>query len=580
MAIMREELYAFIPMDDDIKTRYDSFWALQPMDRDQFDALNLMLRNQLDPEFDCQSMQVLPADTGWGKSRVGLHWLWIMHNVFGKRPMLILPPNLRTQWKALLKLAEIDEYDLYSYNQIRGTIGKAREVMDPLTGEVLTERDEAKIKHPYLMRDNGPTGPFYGTEHWLETCRDPGVCMLFDESQNMKNKTSAQHWAAFELIRWAMYADGAECYGIHLSASMIDKKENWAPLYRICGLINERVLYQQNPATGMLEYQQHGVGCALNHARQIDEEVVELILDDYDVSAKNLPFILNNLWTEVFRDHLVVPVTDPIYCDPETGEPYKRERNNLFIELCEEGMEMTAAGIQMLRRAHILDDNGRVDVAAANRSFAVVQKALMMMCSGKVPDTARKAMEILTEERTDGKTPKVVIAASFKEDQQRLYRELQFFGCQILNGDVPAGQARQDMMDLLNQPDNECQVLIITGQVGGTGCSLHDTDGDFPRTIFVLPSFHFVNDFQCTGRTYRRGMRSDVTVNMIYGKNAGLESLVINALMKSRVGLDVMQEGSGRVYPGQFEIIIENEDENDQPLRQQLEASRAEMEMD
>ncbi|MFS8158927.1 MAG: hypothetical protein ACMG6E_01700 [Candidatus Roizmanbacteria bacterium] len=540
-----------------------------PLDPDQVDALMHILIAHVDPTHEVQRVQILPADTGYGKTRIAMYLAWIYEHVFDMQILTICPANLRVDWIANLKAIGVKPLKVLSYQELRGTVGRQVKTRQP-DGSVVVEQAPGKISaHKYLTRENGKMGPFYATDLWREICSNR-VAIIFDESSAIKNDDSAQHCAAVELIKTAVCGEDYDCFVMHLTAAMIDKPKNWASLFRAVGLINQRTLYHQNPYLNVLEWEQYGVGEVRDIGLTIDAVATKRIFQNYPVSAKQLPVILDKLWERVFRPHMVCPVTDPVYANPETGVPYVRLRQNKFVVLDDEGVAMANEAIYMMRSAGILDEAGGVNVDRANSNFGLIQKALMLLCRAKVKTLIRLCIEDLSAKRLDGHECKLILCVPFKEDQQIIREGLELFGVEVLNGEVPIGHPRNKIIDKFNEANSECRVLIMTPEVGGIGVNLHDTDGRFPRIMNVLSTFNFLAMFQATGRSWRRGLRSNVEVNIIYGKNSAYESILVNAMVKSKTGMNVMMPGSNRVFPGSYDICIEDEKPTDAHLRDLL----------
>ena len=139
-------------------------------------------------------------------------------------------------------------------------------------------------------------------------------------------------------------------------------------------------------------------------------------------------------------------------------------------------------------------------------------------------------------------------------------RKLAFYSPLLLNGDVTKANDRKEILQKFNAPDLKHRVLIISPQVGGIGVSLDDKDGRFPRRMHIVPSHNFLDMYQSAGRLYRRGMKSDSWVDFVYANNASLEQVLVSTLAKSVIADLVLKPGSGRTFPGAYDINIEDYD--------------------
>ena len=62
----------------------------------------------------------------------------------------------------------------------------------------------------------------------------------------------------------------------------------------------------------------------------------------------------------------------------------------------------------------------------------------------------------------------------------------------------------------------EVRVFVMNVVAGGTGISLHDTEGGRPRFMFRFPNFRALESIQFAGRAYRSGVASDVRTRGVY----------------------------------------------------------------
>lgn len=541
-------VYDILPLDDAQLRRIEAFRETTPLDLDQEVALVEILRRFMDEDVtELHKVQLLPADTGWGKTRVSVYVALCLEVCFDIKSMVICPANIRNQWRDEMGKANLKPLGIYSYEEIRGQKGGTR------TRKGVAYVKPPMCKHPYLTRDGGEKGPFHYTQQWEQALIE-GVFLIIDESQKLKND-SGQHYAVIELIHSLCHIEPMHSRVLHLTASFVDKNENLRNLMRCFGYTKKNVMMQQNPARGIIEWRKHGLGEVMKVAEQIDQRKSNdaLIAVHRKVNSSTLHIIFGHLWVNVLRSHVVIPVKDAVYKHPVTGIPFKRERINGFFDLDSKGRAMAIKAIRGLRMAGVIREDGFVDFRAANNSFGIIQKSLMLLCESKLQTIVRLALHEL---RTTNK--KLVLCIPFIKGQETVFKELELYSPLILNGDCKMDD-RPDIIAKFNKPNNDCRVIIMTPQVGGVGVSLHDTDGRFPRVFIGPPTFNFMDWFQATGRIYRRGMMSDTKVILVYAANAPLESVLVNSMAKTALCKDVIIPGSGRVFPGEFDIYIENE---------------------
>lgn len=77
---------------------------------------------------------------------------------------------------------------------------------------------------------------------------------------------------------------------------------------------------------------------------------------------------------------------------------------------------------------------------------------------------------------------------------------------------VRGGQSAEDRQSQIDAfQKNQNRIIVVNAAAGGTGVSLHDVDGKFPRVSLISPSFSATVFKQVLGRIYRNGMTSDAT---------------------------------------------------------------------
>ena len=481
-----------------------------PLDPDQLDAYNILLKkyNNINTP-----VQLLPADTGWGKTRVITRVAHKLYNQYNLQPFIICPANLRLQWIKIMQDSNLPYNYIFSYDQIRIS------------------------KHPFLIKSK--TGKYFMTQQWKNICHK--LFIIFDESQLIKNKTSARHMACFELIKQALKIKDENYMQTRiafLTACSIDKHSNWETLYRNFGISKKNLL--QSNINYIYEY-----GCKLNK-----DETIKIINPpiDNDFSTQINNKILHTLWINVFREHFVINVIDPIYVNPNNNIPYKRNRINGFYSIDKNNLPLIEKGIKKIKSV-FYDENDKNNI-----NIAKLQSGLIDICKAKVPTIIKIALKDLNKDNYT----KIILCIPFLDDQLRVFEALEEFKPLLLNGKIQFNE-RVNIINKFNEHNSIYRIIIMTPQVGGVGISLHDTHGKFPRNIYILPTFHFQDMFQTTGRTYRRGLRSDTFVCFIYGNNSLLEPVISNTLAKTTIAHDVMIPGSGRKFPGNFKIFIENE---------------------
>uniref|UniRef100_A0A6C0CGU2 Helicase ATP-binding domain-containing protein n=1 Tax=viral metagenome TaxID=1070528 RepID=A0A6C0CGU2_9ZZZZ len=562
---------------------------------EQADAVREYMKRVFPPSG--QNFQWLQAEKGVGKTHVASEIAKKLYEEYGIRPLIICLPGLFEHWKRFMDGLGIPVWDMISWHSLAGRISKKGGV--PV----------GKINHKYLVREAEAMGPFHVTEEFINICRQ-GCFLIFDESQKIKNTTAAMHWAAHALVASAIAEVPDKCCGLQVSAGILSKDTSYECLYRmlnLCGHHTDMYKYDQRFGYRWVDY---GLGTAYNYACLMDAnktneifsrklgcsmEFRDLNLRYRIQDKKQIPDILKWLWEELMINHWAISVDSIVF-------QHEVVRRNAFYILPAEEAEICIAAILGLKRANIIDKDG-VNAQAARGNMALIQSAMMKLAHSKIGILIRKTKELLRA----NPTAKVMLGIPFKADQEYVAEELKIYSPLILNGDVPhnetitfvgptgdkvTGNHRDEIVAKFNTPSVKHRLLICTPEVGGVGLSMHDhvepneeqmkalpmfktpEEALFPRFLLAISGYNFDAMDQLFGRITRHGMRSPATVIAVYAKNAPLESVLVNTMIKSGVAKGSLLDKT-RIFPNEYNIWIENETEDDAPLREMLEKMRA-----
>lgn len=479
------------------------------LDKDQKLILKDLIKKYDDEHFGYS--QILPANTGAGKTLITLKL--IQHFAKTKpdlQPFVLCPKLLIPMWEKELAQLDIRPLFITTYNRLAG-------------------RQRSGCLHPFLIRtDDG----FKITKEWPKN-----AFIICDESQSIKSKKSAAHLAAFTLI-----SHNKNGKVLHLSASPIDKKENWVALYRNLGIMTKKnVMTYENK---VYYYTNLGLGEVFNIVKTHAPEIYKRVNEKYDVRTKNLTYILSYLWRRFFIHKYVVKVVDPIYKNID-GVVYNKTLKNYFATLDPIGLALLNSEVKKL----VDDSDGDLE-DYIRHNVGQVQAFLMRLCESKLNTLIRLTKYKINNGR------KVVICCPYVKSQDVLMAKLSQFKPLLLNGKC---RNRTEIVDLFNHPNNEYQCIIISNDLG-LGIDLHDTHGGFPRTMYMIPTYKFLSMCQCPGRIYRRGLKSDTECYVLYSNDGLIENILINILAKTYIASSVLLPGSGRVYPGHYPYEIEDDD--------------------
>lgn len=124
----------------------------------------------------------------------------------------------------------------------------------------------------------------------------------------------------------------------------------------------------------------------------------------------------------------------------------------------------------------------------------------------KVTDFVERTNDLLDE----GKS--VVVFLNFRESIEA-FREA------FPDSGIIIGQQKDRDQQLDDWAEDKKRVIAVSAQAGGTGVSLHDQRGEYPRVALISPTFSVQTYKQVLGRCYRVGMKTDLTQIVMVAAN-------------------------------------------------------------
>jgi len=110
----------------------------------------------------------------------------------------------------------------------------------------------------------------------------------------------------------------------------------------------------------------------------------------------------------------------------------------------------------------------------------------------------------------------------------------------IVNGDPKYIKFRQQNIDEF-QSDKQ-RVILINIQAGGSGLSLHDLNGNYPRMSIISPSYSAVLMRQSTGRIWRDSAKSKSIQKIIFASGT-VEEKVCESVKQKLENMDTLNDG-------------------------------------
>lgn len=156
-------------------------------------------------------------------------------------------------------------------------------------------------------------------------------------------------------------------------------------------------------------------------------------------------------------------------------------------------------------------------VTGSEHVLTNILRARQLAESFKVPDLVEMTNDLIETGNS------VVLFVNFSDTVDALCMGL---NCGSIDGRQTAAE-RQRQIDDFQSDKSRC--LVVNISAGGTGLSLHDTNGNFPRVSLISPTFNAKDHLQVLGRIHRNGAKSDAVQKILVAANT-IEEKVLNAI--------------------------------------------------
>lgn len=398
-------------------------------------------------------------------------------------PILVVgPKTMKSVWEDLAEEYQIHLIDYLSYQKLRSTKGK-------------------KPKHPYLLRQDVESNTYFTTTPEWEKLIDSGILLIFDEVQMIKNKTD--QYQACQTLSASILKKGDVSRVLLLSGSPFDKEEHSVNLLRLMGFIEHPVLCRQHKERGQMELL--GVQELIDKCRLINSEKLEFLMRVYGVQHSKIPNFCFRLFIEIVKPAVQSQM-------PVPRIEAERDIANGYYTISKPEEEQLREAIGYL--ACVSKYNRATNTANVQEAdWAMVTKALMSIEGAKIP-----LLERLVRSALEKPNHKVIVFVQFVSTIESLTSRLSDLEVKplLLYGKTSASDRASAIEGFQKDPTK--RLLISNVKIGGVGLSLHDTDGRYPRTSFIVPNYSLIDLIQAGARTYRQGTRSKATIRFVYGK--------------------------------------------------------------
>lgn len=486
-----------------------------------------LLSSQL--EWSKKSKEILTRNHGYiDTSPMGAgKTVLTIHNAlyYGFKLFIVCPVTLIPGWRKEAEKYGVEIVDIVSYQSLRSV-------------------KDRQPKHGYLARHDYELGNkkmtmFGATQKYLNVVNDRTL-VVFDEIQNIKNN-SAQFKACTALLDPIIRTNDCTSRYALLSATPFDKEKLAVNLLKLIGYIRSQKLYYVDNASRELILE--GLGELIESCTFIDKEETEAVLAEIPIKKKNMDTLCFTLYSRVIRRSICGSMPKP---DNIVG---KFDVKNGFYPIVPENATVLAEEIKELAESIKYNENtGTADMSGAD--LGRWKKALVKIELAKTYDMCVQAHKILSSNLK----AKCIICVNYHGSNNEAQHYLRDFHPLVLTGNVKP-QKRPSIVDDFNNNPNR-RLLIMNPDVGGVGISLHDTTGEYPRYMFISPSYKLIETAQAASRIHRYGTMSDATVRMFYGNKDGLtETKILSAMAdKTAVVKGVIDDVSRNeiILPGDY----------------------------
>ena len=463
-----------------------------------FEAIVNLLESGENKYIDCSLM-------GSGKTYIAL----AIAQKYNLDLFVVCPKSMKKNWETTANKHNIKVVKTISYQTLSGK------------GD--------KVNHPFLLKEKTGTKANFVITDEFKKLVEKGTLLVLDEIQFAKNNNSLSR--ACSTLTKAFWEHKKSKIAF-LSATPYDKMECSKNILLLCNFIKSMRLYEiaDNP----FGFEMTGFNDIFNTCTKYNPDLAKSILfGEPKLNAKKVDSICHKLFTQILKQRFIY-IMEPPKIDIQS------DIKNSFYEINETGekgkklLEALTQFHNAIKASQIKEDKEKTkQPVAPENKWGAITKALMSLEESKVPLVACLAKSVLDE----NPSRKVIIYCNYTSVLYQFEELLKEYKPKLLYGATSETQ-RKRITTAFQKQNNKTRLLIGNTRVGGIGIDLHDTHGDFPRTMFILPSYSILNLHQATGRVNRMGVKSVPTIRFIYTK--GIEIKLLESLiLKSEVLEDI-----------------------------------------
>lgn len=432
-----------------------------------------------------------------------------------QRVLIVCPKSVKVSWEEVVASTGIPVVGLFTYQMLRGMAGKT-------------------LSHPYLTRhDRAGEAALFAPTDALRTLINEGTLIIFDEVQNIKNKSDKMR-ATKAIISLLLGTTTGTSRALMLSGSPFDKEEHSTNFMRAMGFIRHRQLYSVNPATKDVVL--HGAQELIDVCERLDPERTGAVVRGLTLNKRTIPTLCFNLFCEVIKRHMISEMPPPdLNMEKDVKDGYYHTDHP----------ETLAAAIGMLSRAARFREK---DGVVEETNFSAITPALVRIEMAKADIFIRLARTRLERDPHC----RVILFLNYNDTIEVVKRGLLQYEPLMLIGSSSDAQRRRIIHAFQAE---ERRLLISNTQVGGIGLNLQDLMGGRKRYVFGSPTYSAIDMHQAVGRVYREGTLTQPEIRWVYGEVTKLEASILGALARKRAVLEKVlteQVARGEKFPGGY----------------------------
>lgn len=461
--------------------------------------------------------------------------------------VIICPASAAATWGPFLR-----DYGFQGPHTRLLTYGELRSAKSPFV---------YREKRITAKRERGMRYTSYVTREYMQLVQE-GVFLIVDEVHNAKNwSLQAQSILALtEQIRGGgPGGSNSRSKALLLSATPFDKPEHLFHLSRLLGIIRSEKLYRMDVQNNRIVLE--GYQDMIELARALNPEKTTDHLFAYcAIHARNIRKAFS-----VACRNIIFPAISSSMSKPQIQ--HKIVTQNGFFSTPESQIANMAHALAKLRQVAEERCTGvALTHERSGRLLALQSEAMKLLEYAKREIFLRLALEKLT---TGSPTAKVLIFVSYHTTLQWLADALADYKPIVFSGSVTKDD-RVKALEKIQAPDTRYRLFLGITQVSGESISLHDIHGDFPRYLFISPSFNLTHVYQSIGRINRVGVKSDSAATVVFLKGAERGGFALTAELKTRMLLNdkakflrtVLHEDvrEKALLPDEFPVFVEGEE--------------------